>query len=147
MGQIALVATDDVARAVLGSCIGLAIYDAQRRIGVLAHVVLPVSSGRSGTPGKFVDTALQKMLEDLRAAGADSRRLIAKLTGGANMFAANGPFKIGQQNIDAARVALEQARIPIAGEHLGGNSGRRISFFGSHGELSVEVAGCPITTL
>lgn len=147
MGQIALVADGEIARAVLGSCIGLSIYDTRRRIGAIAHVVLPASSGRTGTPGKFVDTALAQMLDELLAAGADLRRLSAKLAGGSNMFAANGPFRIGEQNIEAAKQALEQAKIRLAGQHLGGTSGRRITFHGSDGELAVEIAGCPVTTI
>ncbi len=147
MGQIAMVTDGDVARAVLGSCVGLAVYDSRCKVGLVAHVVLPDSSGRTGTPGKFVDTALQHILAQLRAKGSDLRSLTAKLIGGANMFAANGPFQIGQQNIAAARNLLAQAKIKVVAEHLGGNSGRRITFYGSSGSVDVEVAGFPLATL
>lgn len=147
MGQIALLTDGEIARAVLGSCVGLAIFDAQRKVGAMAHVVLPDSGGRKGTPGKFVDTALDHILAQLRAEGCELRSLSAKLTGGANMFAANGPFKIGQQNIDAARTALGKAKIRLVAEHLAGGSGRRITFYGGSGVVDVEVAGCPLVTI
>ena len=48
MGQIAVISGSESARAVLGSCIGVMMYDERKRVGALAHVVLPASSGRSG---------------------------------------------------------------------------------------------------
>jgi len=41
-------------RTVLGSCIGIAIYDHVAKIGGLAHVILPSSKEGSGNPGEFV---------------------------------------------------------------------------------------------
>jgi chemotaxis protein CheD len=147
MGQIALTKGEDVAHAVLGSCLGLALYDSRQRLGVLAHIVLPAAQGRAGSPGKFADTAIEWMLTAMRRAGADPKRLTCKLTGGANMFAGNGPFQIGQQNIEAARQHLDAARIPIVAEHLGGKCGRRIVFECETGKVAVEVAGQPPVTL
>ena len=43
MGEMAVAINDGVLRTLLGSCIGLALYDQNRRVGGLAHVVLPDS--------------------------------------------------------------------------------------------------------
>lgn len=147
MGQIAVLTGDERASAVLGSCVGVAIYDETKKLGALAHVVLPTSAGRPGTPGKFVDTAITWMLNELRSRGADPRKLRCKLTGGATMFAANGPFQIGQQNIDATRQALAAANVRIVAEHLGGAKGRRITFECDAFTIVVESAGETSVTL
>lgn len=147
MGQIALTSGEDVAHSVLGSCLGLALYDPRKRLGALAHIVLPSALGRAGSPGKYADTALEWMLDALRRVGADPKRLVCKLTGGANMFTGNGPFQIGQQNIDAARQHLAAANIAVVAEHLGGKNGRRVVFECETGKVTVEVAGQPAVTL
>jgi chemotaxis protein CheD len=147
MGQIAVLTGDERASAVLGSCVGVAIYDEKKKLGALAHIVLPTSAGRPGTPGKFVDTAIVWMINELRSRGADPRKLTCKLTGGATMFATNGPFQIGQQNIDATRQTLAAANVRIVAEHLGGAKGRRITFECDAFKVVVESAGEPSVTL
>lgn len=141
MGQIAVISGAESARAVLGSCLGVMIYDERKRLGALAHVVLPASSGRSGSPGKFVDTAIPWMIETLRGRGGDPRRFVVKLAGGANMFTASGPFQIGQQNIDAARQMLAEHRLRVVAEHLCGTQGRRVTFDCESCKFLIEVAG------
>lgn len=148
MGQISVGRDDVLLRSVLGSCVGLAIYDEQRRIAAHAHIVLPASSGRVvGSPGKCVDTAIPWMIDALRAEGAIERRLLAKLIGGANMFAGNGPFKIGQNNADEVRRLLREFRIPLVGEDVGGKQGRRVTFNCANCQYTVEVSGQIATTV
>jgi chemotaxis protein CheD len=147
MGQIVVVAGNDVARAVLGSCIGLVIYDQDRKSGALAHVVLPRSDGQAAAPGKFVDTAVAEIIDLLRAEGSRLGSLSAKVVGGSNMFASKGPIQIGQQNIAAVRQALHDRGIRRAAEHVGGNTGRRIAFRPSDGSVQIELAGQPTVTI
>lgn len=141
MGQIVILRGEDTANAVLGSCLGLALFDERKKIGALAHIVLPASTGRVAAPGKFVNTAIEWMLAALAKEGVELRRIAAKMAGGANMFAATGPFQIGQENATAARKQLESLRIAIMAEHLGGSQGRRVYFDPKNASLLVEVAG------
>jgi len=98
MGKIAAGRAPERMKAVLGSCIGLAIYHPRLKTGVMVHIVLPESAGRSGTPGKFVDTAIPEMLKLLKELGTPAHGLVAKLAGGANMFGSSGPLQIGDAN-------------------------------------------------
>jgi len=141
MGQIALLTPEGVGRAVLGSCVGLVLYEPASRWAAMAHMVLPNSEGRSGPPGKFVDTAVAEMLQSLRRHGIDSAHLVAKFAGGSNMFDSQGPFQIGQQNVAAAAKHLGTHRIRVAGEHTGGTRGRRTTFHCRTGEFLIEVLG------
>jgi chemotaxis protein CheD len=113
----------------------------------MGHIVLPNSGGRAGSPGKFVDTAVVDMIERLKAEGSNPRSVYAKLTGGANMFASNGPFQIGQQNIAAVRETLTASGIRRVAEHVGGHSGRRVTFDAANGSLTIEVAGAATVTI
>jgi chemotaxis protein CheD len=141
MGQIAVVTGEQFARSVLGSCIGVAVYDARRAIGAMAHVVLPQSSGRAASPGKFADTAVSWMVDELAKLGADARKLTAKIAGGANMFNADGPFQIGKQNAEAVRAQLSALGIRLAAEHLGGVHGRKVTFWPKCGTYEIEAVG------
>ena len=147
MGQIALLMPEGIGRGVLGSCVGLALFDPSRRFAAVAHIVLPTSENRSGTPGKFADTAVEAMVAGLRRHGIEPLRLVAKLCGGASMFESKGPFQIGRQNIDAVYEQLATLRIRLAGEHVGGTRGRRMTFDCRTGEMLVEVLGAAPVTL
>jgi chemotaxis protein CheD len=143
MGQIAVARAPGMFDTVLGSCIGLALYHRRLHVGALAHIVLPESAGREGSPGKFVDTALPHLLQLLAAQGANQAGLTAKIAGGASMFSASGPMQIGEANGAAVLKALAKLNIPVVGQHLGGPKGRRIEFDCTDGRLRVHIAGSP----
>jgi len=116
----------------VGSCIGICLYDSIRRCGGLAHIMLPRSSlgPQEPLPGKYADTAIAALVKSIRDLTKSENRLTAKIAGGANMFAttaANG-LDIGAKNIRATKEVLEQHRIRLIGEDVGGSHGRRISF-------------------
>lgn len=124
----------------LGSCVAIALHDALARVGGLAHVLLPQVIGQ-GEPNraKFASTAVPLLIEDMRALGA-SGPFVAKLAGGASLF---GPLMaiggtIGARNIEAARAALEDARVPVIGEDVGGVAGRTVILDVGTGTLLVK---------
>ena len=147
MGQIAAARAPEQMRAILGSCIGLALYHARCKTAVMAHIVLPESAGRDGTPGKFADTAVPHMLGLLRERGVPIHGVTAKFAGGANMFQGSGPLQIGDANIEAVTAALNKAGIRVVGQDVGATRGRRIDFDCASGEMIVEYAGRPARTL
>lgn len=142
MGQIAAGRPPERMRAVLGSCIGLAIYHPRLKTGAMAHVVLPDSAGRGGPPGKFADTAVPEMLRQLGRLGVPAAGLAAKMAGGANMFNGSGPLQIGDANAQAVLQALRAAGIRVLAQETGGTCGRRVTF-DCAGGLSVECTGQP----
>jgi chemotaxis protein CheD len=113
--------------AVLGSCVGIALFDPSTRIGGLAHVVMPKSPYNGSQPLRYVDTAVPLLIAQLEREGARLPRLQAKLAGGASGLVGNPPcFQTGTDNIFAARECLARAGIPILAEHVGGRTGRKI---------------------
>lgn len=147
MGQIALLSPVGIGSAVLGSCVGLTLHDSKLGYAAMAHIVLPSSENRMGGGGKFADTAVDAMIEQLRRFGVEPERLTAKLAGGASMFESKGPFQIGKQNVESVLGRLSALGIRTAGDHVGGTSGRRITFDCRTGRMTVEVIGAEPTVL
>lgn len=115
----------------LGSCVGLVLHDEERKIGGLAHVMLPQSSGKPGErEGKYADTAVLILLKELAAKGSKPPSLKAKLAGGASMFQNfSGNLNIGERNVDALRLLLKEKGIPIIREDIGGTVGRTVTYY------------------
>ena len=112
----------------LGSCVGVAVWDAFRQRGGLAHVMLPTPSEATagGNRDRFASVAIPKMVEEV-ADGAMPRRLVAKIAGGAAMFRADSKLSsIGERNLDEVRHQLNLLRIPILAEDTGGSHARTV---------------------
>lgn len=120
----------------IGSCIAVCLYEKEKKIGALAHIMLPKlikisSSENQINPLRFVDTALPIVIEALKRAGADKEKLSAKLVGGAHMFKILGGLSednLGSKNLRAAEEFLTANDIKIDSEDVGGNVGRSLEF-------------------
>jgi chemotaxis protein CheD len=130
----------------LGSCVAVALHDPSSGIAGLAHILLP-SAGfgpPSIHPAKYADTGVALLAEELRRRGAAQHRVVAKLVGGARMFASliSSGVNMGQRNIDATRKALYKLNIPVVAEDIGGEYGRSVRLVASTGVLTVRsIAG------
>jgi len=143
MGQASLAADPARLVTILGSCVAATLYAPRRRLGMLSHVVLPQSRGNNENPAKYADTAIPHMLETLRREGITAGELIAKVAGGACMFA-DGQFScIGENNAEAVFRALDAAGVRTAASDTGGKNGRRVCFDLSTGDLIVASVGRP----
>lgn len=134
-------APPDQIRTVLGSCVGIAIYDRAARLGGLAHVILPSSTRGAGDRRKFADTAIDWLLDELHKAGAARARLAAKIAGGAKMFGSATTTLIGDRNIEAVRERLRFHRIPLEGADVGGDKGRKMTFDPATAVVTVQAIG------
>lgn len=148
IGQIAV--SDDreivISALGLGSCIGVVLSDPRARVAGMAHVMLPQSAPTSkGPPGKFADTAVPALLDSVLALGAERSRLIAKISGGAQMFGSGSGggniFNIGERNADAVQVALMAVGIRVRASDVGGNCGRTMQVVVASGTVTVRVVG------
>jgi chemotaxis protein CheD len=148
MGQIVYAQAPDRLASILGSCVGVSLYNARTRQAVMAHVILPDSQGRpSGAPGKFADTAIPHMLRLLSQAGVLPCSLLAKVAGGSNMFGHQGPLQIGVANSEAVVRALTGAGVRVAAQDIGGYQSRRVSLDCTTGEMTIEMGGAEIRVI
>jgi chemotaxis protein CheD len=128
----------------LGSCVGVVLYDPVQKVAGMAHVMLPESSMAKGgeiSTGKYADTAIPHLIHLMQKEGASTRNMIAKMAGGAQMFAFLGSsdtMRIGPRNVEACKQALQAAQIKIVAEDTGGNCGRTIEFDTTNGVLQIR---------
>ncbi len=131
----------------LGSCVGVALYDEQSRVGGLAHVLLADSNhfskkGEKLNPAKYADTALPLLAEQMEREGGSRRRLVGKIAGGSKLFGKNSNIMgIGEKNIEMVRHVLKQMNIPILAEDVGGTHGRTMKINVSTGEVAISTVG------
>lgn len=116
----------------LGSCVGLTIWNRRLKIGGMAHIMLPSSSGFTNNENfaKFADTAIEYLYNQLIKQESRRRDLEAKVFGGASMFSfdtKSDVLNIGERNINAVIKHLDELCIEIVNRDVGGNFGRTIS--------------------
>ena len=127
----------------LGSCIGVSLYDPQVKVGGLLHIMLPDStqSRSSENPAKFADTGVPLLLKEVLALWANKSRLVAKMAGGAQMFAfAKGTdiMRVGERNANAVRDLLKSLGLRLLAEDTGSNYGRTVQINLENGVYTVK---------
>lgn len=131
----------------LGSCVGIALYDKDRRIGGLAHIMLPLSNGQAKDgPArmKFADTAIVDLINMMGRAGASRTAIVAKLAGGAHMFGGTSNtniLKVGDRNVAASLEVLKLLKVPVIASDTGGSHGRTIELLTDTGALKIRTLG------
>lgn len=136
----------------LGSCVGIALRDPVTKIGGLAHIMLPDSKAIQGVSAipKFADTGIEELIKQVTAAGASRTRLVAKIAGGAQMFAfqnKNELMSVGQRNVEAVTRILKELRIPILSSDTGENFGRTVEFYPETGDFVIKAVGKAVRTI
>jgi len=131
----------------LGSCIGCAILDPLAGVGGLAHIVLPDSgiARDPRPPGKYADTAVPRLADEICRLGGEHARLTAVLCGGAHMFGepglAGGTLDIGSRNAAETVRWLGELGIPIRASAVGGARGRSMEVRVRTGEVLARTVG------
>jgi chemotaxis protein CheD len=136
----------------LGSCVGIVLYDPVRKIAGMVHVMLPDSTKilNNENKAKFADTGIDALIKQMISLGADRRVLIAKIAGGAQMFAFsnnNEMMRIGERNVEATKIKLQELGIGLKAEDTGANYGRTIEFYPETGALLIKSVGKDRKTL
>lgn len=134
----------------LGSCVGVALYDTKTKIIGLAHIMLPWShqAKNNSNKAKFADTGIKLLLDNMIESGANRNNIVAKLAGGAQMFSYSSVsdiIRVGERNVEAAKVVLKDLNIPVIAEDTGGKHGRTIEFYSDDGRLMIKTIGYGIT--
>ena len=129
----------------LGSCLGIGMYDPVAKVAGLLHAILPLHpNGKEDKSAKYVDTGVLSLIDQLTRLGADRRRLIVRMAGGANMLVAPGfsqVLNIGSRNIDAANATFSALNLKIQSQEVGGNTGRTVRFYTVDGRMTIRTMG------
>lgn len=142
-------APDSITTLGLGSCVGIILFDPVKKIAGMVHIMLPDSTKIKNNENlaKFADTGIDALIDKLVMAGACRSRLVAKIAGGAQMFAFssnNDMLRIGERNVEASKNKLKFLGIRLLAEDTGLDYGRTIEFFPETGDLHIKSVGKPL---
>lgn len=129
IGEIKLSKNGETLRAILGSCVGIALlWEARERCG-LAHCLLPKHPGTTYQIGaKYVDQAVKSMVALMKIADRDAPNIRAVVVGGGNMTGGRREESklVGACNFKQAVDAINGRGFKLVHSDGGGNLGRRI---------------------
>lgn len=121
-------------RTLLGSCVSIALWHPERKLGGMCHFILP----ERGQPaagqeldGRYATEAMGLFDRAIGRAGTRLQDYRAKIFGGGNMFPGrenHAGIQIGQRNIEVAHRLLAERKIAVVAEHLGGAGHRKLVF-------------------
>jgi chemotaxis protein CheD len=140
------ISPDSITTLGLGSCVGIAMRDPVTKVGGLAHVMLPDSTAIHNNSNimKFADTGIAELVRLMEKAGANRSRLVAKIAGGAQMFAFQNKsdlVRVGDRNVEASKKKLAELKIPIIAEDTGNSYGRTVIFYPESGDFVIRAVG------
>ncbi len=127
----------------LGSCVGIALYDPVVKVAGLAHAMLPNSKEIQNNTNiaKFVDLATIKLTKDMILKGAKQDRIVAKIAGGAQMFAFDSTqqsMRIGDRNVAATENMLRRLGIKVLAKDVGKTFGRTVELHAVDGKFIIK---------
>ena len=129
VGEIHVSRTPVIVRTLLGSCIAVCLWDGARRIGGMNHFLLPDGDPHHGASARFGGHAMERLIGAMLELGADRRRLVAKIFGGANVLEIpDARPGVPEWNVAFIREFFAREPIPVLAEDLGGSLARVIRF-------------------
>jgi chemotaxis protein CheD len=127
---------------VLGSCVSTCLWDPVERIGGMNHFMLP---GDTAVPGatwtasaRFGVYAMEVLINQMTRMGADRRRLVAKVFGGARVLAGFDKLDVGAKNAEFVLEFLKVEGIPVAAQDLLDVHPRKVHFFPATGKVQMK---------
>lgn len=127
---------DAVISTLLGSCVSACIWDPDRQIGGMNHVLFSDTSANAAEVFGHGVNGMEQLINGLMRLGADRRRLRAKVFGGAKML--SGLSDEGARNGNFVVEFLANEGIAHLGGDLGGRRARRIEFWPGIGRARMK---------
>lgn len=147
VGDLKITRSPHYLKTLLGSCIGIVLYDPTKKIGGLLHIMLPKRNSDDLKLTKYADTGLPYFISQMViGAGATRGMMHAKIFGGAKMFETNGKLlNIGEANEEEVRRILRSENIKIIAAKTGGTKGYNIVVDTETGSVECRIFGDQIT--
>ena len=139
-GQISVATEPTEITTILGSCVAICIWDPGSGVGGMNHYMLPSDIGSNYATPRYASFATSALLAQLAVAGADVRRLRAKVYGGAHILSSghsNGGRDLGALNVRVAYDRLLGEGIRVVGGETGGVHGRKLVYQSATGDTVV----------
>ncbi|RLF45528.1 MAG: hypothetical protein DRN17_02360 [Thermoplasmata archaeon] len=112
----------------IASCVVIAAYDSIKKVGALAHVMVPGAApeGKTFQRTRYAYDAIEEMINRMTHLGADKDGIEACLVGGGNVLKREDD-NISQENIASVVELLNKKRIKVRAKAIGGTERRSIS--------------------
>jgi chemotaxis protein CheD len=121
--------TPHMVTTILGSCVAVCLYDPFLKIGGINHFMLPLWNGQGLASPKYGNIAIERLVEKMLSLGCMKNNLQAKVFGGGEVIQTSvTQFNIGARNIKLAFEMLEELKIHVVGQSVGGKLGRKILY-------------------
>lgn len=137
--------SDVIVASNLGSCLAIAAFDFQAKVGGIVHCLLPLSSmdkeKAREKPCLYVDTGVVYLLTKLLEMGAEKKRLQLVVAGGAAINDDKGFFEIGKRNYTTLRKVIWKNNLLIAAEDVGESHPRTLILNMNSGEFWLRANG------
>jgi chemotaxis protein CheD len=111
----------------IGSCVVIAGFSSRKKIGVLAHIMVPGRSMGTSKNTKYAIDAIDEMILLMERQIVKSVNIEVCLVGGANVLK-DKDDTICRNNIDSVTNYLREKKIKIKEKALGGTERRSITF-------------------
>lgn len=134
---------DILTTIILGSCVGVVLFDLPGKRAGMAHIMLPERiDPRAGLDkkAKYAVPGVKELYRRMLELGCSLYSLQAKICGGARMFGDNNLQNIGERNVIMTKFALRKLGIPLVGERTGGEKGRNVAVQVATGLVKVKDA-------
>ncbi len=131
----------------LGSCVAIIMFSEKKKISAIAHCVLPVctlslNNKKEHSNYKYIDTAIQSMINKLHEAEVKKEEIKVKIFGGAEQYGERGGnLSVGRLNVDKAFNLLKTEGLQVVSSDVGGNEGRKIILFAHTGDVYISRLG------
>ena len=136
-GKVKIAKGDIVIKSIaIGSCIAITVYDVKKRIGGLAHIMLPGKApGKTIEKTRYSENAIDELL--IRMAREGSRKSDAEmcLVGAGNVLK-KPDDTICSANIESTTQLLKKKNIPIRATMLGGTDRKGVFLDVASGTVS-----------
>lgn len=144
IAEIGISTAPDILRTILGSCVGICLYEPESKTGGISHIMLPTYKPNFIVKEKYADTAIPLLISKFEERGLKREKIVAKVIGGATMFKFSESSKmsqIGKNNSEKVVEILNKYNIKIAAHDIGGNFGRTIDFYLDTGTIKIKSLG------
>ncbi|WP_321493554.1 chemotaxis protein CheD [uncultured Desulfobacter sp.] len=130
-----------VIHTVLGSCVAVCIYDPERKIGGMNHILMPSNPdiNKYDASARYGINAMELLINAIMRLGGNRKAMVAKTFGGANMLmAVSQENAVGVKNVEFVVDFLREEKIKILARDFGGHDSRRIFFHVASGEVYLK---------
>jgi chemotaxis protein CheD len=125
----------------LGSCVAIILYDSTRRIGGMAHVMLPGKSSKNHlNKNRYTVDAINSLLNKFYEFGTQNSDIQSCLIGGANVLKKKNDT-IANEVIDSVKKTISEKKIVIRASSLRGFERRSVILNIKSGTVFYTIGG------